>query len=159
MGRLGMDWSGSGLGQVSAGACECSNQLSASYNVGNFLTTWGRPSFSRKTLLNGVSYTWFSSQSHTNNWCKLNLPYFNIYSFVKLMAWWWTIWPIRAVILNETLLLVKPNKRVMTVIIPTKLQTRCNRMQVTGLTKAGYKQLQRTNNVGISTATSENCYH
>jgi hypothetical protein len=55
-------------------------------------------------------------------------------------------------------LLVKPNKRVMTVIIPTKLQTRANRMQVTGLTKAGYKQSQRTNDVGISTGTSENCY-
>jgi hypothetical protein len=35
-GRLGLDCSGSGLGQV-AGTCECGNEPSGSTNVGEFL--------------------------------------------------------------------------------------------------------------------------
>jgi hypothetical protein len=38
-----------------AGACECGEKPSGSVNTGNFLTSYRPVSFSRKTLLPGVS--------------------------------------------------------------------------------------------------------
>ena len=47
----GLDWAGTGQGQV-ADACECGNEPQ---NAGNFLTSWKPVSFSRRTLHHGVS--------------------------------------------------------------------------------------------------------
>jgi hypothetical protein len=41
-------------GQV-AGICGCGTETLGSTNVGNFLTRWETVSFSRRTLLHGVS--------------------------------------------------------------------------------------------------------
>jgi hypothetical protein len=45
----GLDWAGLGYRQV-AGTCECGNETS-----GNFLTSCKPVSFSRRTLMDGVS--------------------------------------------------------------------------------------------------------
>ena len=50
----GLDLAGSGWGQV-AGSCDCGNEPSGSINAGNFLTSRKLVSFSRRTLLHGVS--------------------------------------------------------------------------------------------------------
>ena len=50
----GLDWSGSGYGQV-AGTCKYSDDYSGSIKCGNFLTSCEPVSFSRRTLLRGVS--------------------------------------------------------------------------------------------------------
>ena len=50
----GLDRAGSGWGQV-AGTCECGNEPSSSIKLGNFLTSCKPVSFSRRTLLRGVS--------------------------------------------------------------------------------------------------------
>jgi len=38
-----------------AGSCECGNELSGAIKCGNFLTTWRPVSFSKRTVLHGVS--------------------------------------------------------------------------------------------------------
>jgi hypothetical protein len=53
--EYGLDWAGSGYGQV-AGTCECGNELSGSIKFGEFLDELQRMvSSSRRTLLHGVS--------------------------------------------------------------------------------------------------------
>ena len=49
-----LDRAGSGKGQV-AGTCECGNEPSGSISAGNFLTSCKLVSFSRRTLVHGVS--------------------------------------------------------------------------------------------------------
>ena len=50
--RTGMSWLGIGTG---GGMCECGNETSGSIKWGNFLTSSETVSFSRRTLLHGVS--------------------------------------------------------------------------------------------------------
>ena len=56
--RHGLDWSGSGQGQVT-GTYECGNESSEFIKCGNFLTSGGPVSFSRRTLLTGYIYIFF----------------------------------------------------------------------------------------------------
>ena len=55
-GGHGLDWSGSIWGQLT-GFCKCGNKPSVYIKRWEFLTSWGPVSFTRRTLLNGVSYS------------------------------------------------------------------------------------------------------
>ena len=60
----GLDWSGSGLGQV-ASCCKGSNELPL--HAANFLNIWGPLGFSRRALLEGISWLVSKLDSHNGD--------------------------------------------------------------------------------------------
>jgi hypothetical protein len=51
----GMNWIAVARNRQVAGICECGNEISGSINAGNFMNKWEHVSFSRRTLLHGIS--------------------------------------------------------------------------------------------------------